>query len=60
MSKKKTASVLLAGYLIGSNVVPAFATGNTGLLLHTGSTEIRVKSRMGKSGRMSQTLWQCR
>ena len=48
MSKKKTASVLLAGCLIGSNVVPAFAAGNTGLLLHTDSTEIRVKVGDGK------------
>ena len=49
MSKKKTASVLLAGCLIGSNVVPAFAAGNTGLLLHTDSTEIRVKVGDGKT-----------
>lgn len=49
MSKKKAASVLLAGCLIGSNVVPAFAAGNTGLLLHTGSTEIRVKVGDGKT-----------
>ena len=48
MGKKKTASVLLAGCLIGSNVVPAFAAGNTGLLLHTDSTEIRVKVGDGK------------